>query len=285
MTSLAPASPPTRIWASRRGASDVPALVGLGRDHDDAHRVLARGVVGGLDGLLLVAGRGRDHEGQHAAEGDDAALLADLDERLRDRARRGVGQVDDHGRLQVRPSRARSSSAELGPQVPGRYCSGWPCVAQNSSIGSRIFQRELDLLVAREQRRVAEQHVEDESLVGLGARLGERVAVAEVHRDVAHLHAGAGHLRAEADRDALVGLHADDEGVLAELRGLAVGEQLLRRALEHDRDLGDAASEALARAQVERHARPAAGADRRASSRRRSRSSTRGSCRPRRGSR
>ena len=143
--------------------------------------MLAGGVVGRLDGLLLLAEAGRDDEGQHAAESDGAALLADLDERLRDLAGGGVGQIDDHGRLQVRPSRASSSSAELGPQVPGRYCSGWPCVAQNSSIGSRIFQRELDLLVAREERRVAEQDVEDEALVGLGARLGEGVAVAEVH--------------------------------------------------------------------------------------------------------
>ena len=81
--------------------------------------------------------------------------------------------------------------------------------------------------MAREQRRVAQEHVEDEALVGLGARLGERVAVAEVHRHVAHLRAGAGDLRAEADRDALVGLHADDERVLPELGRLAAREQVL----------------------------------------------------------
>ena len=80
-------------------------------------------------------------------------------------------------------------------------------------------------------------------------------------RDVAHLHAGAGHLRAEADGHTLVGLHADDERVLAERRGLALREEILRRALEDDGDLGDAAAEALARAQVEGHARPAARAD------------------------
>src|SRR6185312_9592527 len=113
---------------------------GLRRDDDDAHRVLARSVVRGLDRLLFVTERGRDDEGEHAAEGDFAALLANLDERLRDVAARGVRQVDDHGRLQFRPSRVRSSSADAGPQVPGRYCSGCPRVAQYSSIGSRIFQ-------------------------------------------------------------------------------------------------------------------------------------------------
>ena len=144
---------------------------------------------------------------------------------------------------------------------------------------------ELDLLVAGEQRRIAEQHVEDEALVGLGARLGEGVAVAEVHRHVAHLHAGAGHLRAEPDGDALVGLHADDEGVLAERRGLALGEQVLRRALEDDGDLGDAAAEALAGAQVERHAGPAAGVDVEPDRRVGLGESTPGSCRLLRGSR
>ena len=59
-------------------------------------------------------------------EGDGPALLANLHERLRDPACRGGRQFNNHGRLQTRPSRARSASAELGPQVPGRYCSGWP---------------------------------------------------------------------------------------------------------------------------------------------------------------
>src|SRR6476469_10154397 len=43
---------------------------------------------------------------------------------------------------------------------------------------------QLDLVVLREQRRLAEQHVQDQPLVGLRRRLGERVAVAEVHADV-----------------------------------------------------------------------------------------------------
>src|SRR4051794_13859172 len=41
----------------------------------------------------------------------------------------------------------------------------------------------LDLLAAREQRGVADQHIEDQPLVRLRRGLGERLAVEEVHRD------------------------------------------------------------------------------------------------------
>src|SRR6478735_9151491 len=91
---------------------------------------------------------------------------------------------------------------------------------------------ELDLLVAREQRRVAEQDVEDQPLVGLRGGLGERAAVDEVHVDVADLHLGAGHLGAEPERHALVGLHPDHQGVLGELLDRRLREGQVRRALE-----------------------------------------------------
>ena len=85
--------------------------------------------------------------------------------------------------------------------------------------------------MAGEEGRVAEQDVEDQPLVRLWAGLGEGVPVAEVHGHVAHLHARAGDLRAEADGDPLVRLNADHEGVLAERRGLARCEQVLGRPL------------------------------------------------------
>src|SRR5690625_310607 len=75
---------------------------------------------------------------------------------------------------------------------------------------------QLHLGADREQRRLPEQHVEDEPLVGLGGVLGERRPVGEVHVDVADLHQMAGHLGAEPQRDALIGLHPDHQGVLAE---------------------------------------------------------------------
>ncbi len=85
--------------------------------------------------------------------------------------------------------------------------------------------------------------------------------VAEVHGDVADLHRRARHLRAEPERDALVGLDPDDDGVLAEPARGGLLERQVRGPLEHHRDLGHAAAEPLACAQVERHARPAAGVD------------------------
>src|SRR3954447_25109152 len=102
---------------------------------------------------------------------------------------------------------------------------------------------ELDLLVPREQWWVTEQDVEDEPLVGLGARLGERPAVAEVHGHVAHLHLGARHLGPEPHGDALVRLHPDDDGVLPELFSRSVVEGQVRRLLEHHGDLGHPLSE------------------------------------------
>jgi hypothetical protein len=68
------------------------------------------------------------------------------------------------------------------------------------------------------------------------------------------LHVGAGHLGAEAQRHAFVGLDAQQQHVRA---AACRPEQQVRRLLELDRHLGDAARQALARAQEERRARPA----------------------------
>ena len=101
--------------------------------------------------------------------------------------------------------------------------------------------RKVDLLGGGEQRRVAQQHVEDQAFVCLRGGFGERATVAEVHRHVAHLHRRAArHLRAEAHGHALVGLHADHDGVLAELLGGGRFERQMRGAFEHHGDLRDA---------------------------------------------
>ena len=91
---------------------------GVGED-DDPAGVLPAGLVGGLDGLLFQPGLGDDHEGQHPAQGNHAALLAQRHDLLGDLGGGGVGKIYDHGLLQVRPSRASNSSAEAGPQLPG----------------------------------------------------------------------------------------------------------------------------------------------------------------------
>ena len=84
------------------------------------------------------------------------------------------------------------------------------------------------------------------------------MAVGEVHGHVTHLHGSARYLRAELEGQALVRLDADDECVLAGLAEVGVAEGHVGRALEDDSNLGDALAEALAGAQVEGHARPAA---------------------------
>ena len=65
-----------------------------------------------------------------------------------------------------------------------------------------------------EEGLVAEHGVEEQALIAVGAGLAEGGFVVEVHVDGAdgHLRAG-GHLGAEAQGDALVGLDADGEQV------------------------------------------------------------------------
>src|SRR3954469_7527453 len=64
----------------------------------------------------------------------------------------------------------------------------------------------LDLVVSREERRLAAHGVEDEPLVGLGGLRQERRAVEELHVHRRDTHARAGDLRGELERDPLVRL-------------------------------------------------------------------------------
>ncbi|MCY1240832.1 hypothetical protein D9M72_536980 [compost metagenome] len=91
---------------------------GIGED-DDPAGVFPAGFVGRFDGLFFQPGLGDHHEGEHPSEGDHAALLAQGHDLLGDLRGCSVGKIYDHGLLQVRPSRASSSSAEAGPQLPG----------------------------------------------------------------------------------------------------------------------------------------------------------------------
>jgi hypothetical protein len=67
--------------------------------------------------------------------------------------------------------------------------------------------RQFNLGVPREQGWVSEKNVENESLVGLRAGLREALAVQEVHGYVADFHRAARDLRAEPQRDPLIGLN------------------------------------------------------------------------------
>jgi hypothetical protein len=119
----------------------------------------------------------------------------------------------------------------------------------------------LDLGLLREQRLLAEQHVEDEPFVGLGGVHREGVVVGEVHRHVAHLHRGARDLGAEPHGHPFVGLDAQHHGVAAEPGRGRRAERGVRGRSEDHGHLGDPAAEPLAGAQVERDAGPAAGGD------------------------
>ena len=66
------AEPDLRVQVGR-------AVLGVVRDDDDAARVLAAGVVRGVDRLVGVPVAHRDDERQHASEGDRAALVALLE--------------------------------------------------------------------------------------------------------------------------------------------------------------------------------------------------------------
>ena len=87
------------------------------------------------------------------------------------------------------------------------------------------------------------------------------MAVAEVHVHVADFHLGAGNLRGEANGHALVGLHANHDGVLTDMRVLDFTKERACGLLENHGNLGDSTAQTLAGAQVEGGAFPAAVGD------------------------
>ena len=199
----------------------VDAALGAADHDDDSAGVFVAGAVGRLDRHLGLVLAGHDDQRQHPAQGDRAAALAQVDELAVDRGRRGAPA----GRRSRHPPDPAVAGHECvgrraAPTRPTRTARVVLRAPSGSSIGSRIFQEQLDLLaLAGEERRVAQQDVQDQSLVGLRRGLGEGVPVAEVHRDVADLHGGARHLGAEPHRDALVRLDPHDQGVLPQLAG------------------------------------------------------------------
>src|SRR4051794_14861667 len=116
--------------------------------------------------------------------------------------------------------------------------------------------RLLHLVRAREERGVAQERVEDQRLVRVGAVDLEGGAIREVHRDVPDVDAEARDLRAEAQHDPLVGLDPHREQVGLRVRG-AVAEQPVGDVLELDRDLRRALRQPLAHPEVERDTGPA----------------------------
>src|ERR1019366_5539271 len=97
--------------------------------------------------------------------------------------------------------------------------------------------------------------VEQQRLVCRGRSLAEAGTVVEVHRDRTQRHAGAGTLGEKLQRDAFLGLYAQDQQVDTRLAGILV-EEVQRRRVELDRDLTYSLGEPLSRTHIERYARP-----------------------------
>ena len=115
-TSPAPASPPTRSCASRRGSAALrsPGTTTITRQGCSRLAKLAASI----ESSSSIVGVKRDHEGEHPAQCDCAALFAEAGDLLVDVVGRRARQVDNHGRLHSRPMRCSISSADAGPQVP-----------------------------------------------------------------------------------------------------------------------------------------------------------------------
>ena len=107
------------------------------------------------------------------------------------------------------------------------------------------------------ERGVADDDVEQQRFVSRGRAFAEAGTVIEVHGDGPQLHARAGTLGEKLERNAFFRLDAQDQQIG---RGCVVpspSKMCQRRGVELDGDLGDALGQALAGAQIERHAGPA----------------------------
>ena len=152
-----------------------------------------------------------DHEVQHPRGHERRGptwwcSASDVAQRRLDLARASCRARDQtssiRAALQCRPSPI-SSSASAGPGEPASYSAAAGCRrAQACRIGSMIDHCGVDLVVAREQRRVAAHRVEDQPLVGLGRLRHERRPVEElhVHRPDAHAARRGSSPRATATR-------------------------------------------------------------------------------------
>src|ERR1700712_1833630 len=163
-TSPAPASPPTRIWASslasvasratgsttitRQGCSRLAALAA---SMESSRTVSLSGAITRVSTLAIVNAPPSSRRPSSflltalvvvSSRSTIMArlLLVPLLARASLRCSLVVAFADHYGLRHSRPVRWSISNAESGPQLPASYGSGLPCDAQYSNAGSKIFQ-------------------------------------------------------------------------------------------------------------------------------------------------
>jgi hypothetical protein len=133
--------------------------------------------------------------------------------------------------------RAQTAASQTDTPKPGMN-QGMMADRQKMMAEMQASQKRLDdLIAAHEERRVAAHGVEDQALVGLRRLDTERRSVAEIHLHRLHGDAESRHLGGEAQRDALVGLDAQDEHAGLDLR---LGERQVGHGAKLHGDLGHA---------------------------------------------
>ena len=270
----------------QRREDQRPRRVPAGRGRDDGRAAFGRLPMAGHHDQIEHARSGGDEMGASAASRGIVRAVA--------RATRAAGSVtfnvavepfgppfpqmgeclldlrhrmgDDRGRQILRhrlPSRSISSSAGLGTPRPGGVVGEVRCRRRRPAFDDRRHHGpgRFDLVCPGEQRRVAEQRVEDERLIGVGRVHHERRPVVEVHVHRPDIETETRDLGREAEHDALVGLDPHRQDVGGHVAG-RLSEESQRHVLELDGDLGGSPGQSFAGSQVEGDSAPAPVVDR-----------------------
>ena len=113
-----------------------------------------------------------------------------------------------------------------------------------------------DRIAPHEERGVAGHDVQEEAFVGFGRGGPECRAVVKVHLDRIDVDAGAGHFRADAEREPLIRLNPDRKDVRIQRAGPIGVEQNGRDLFEMDGDLARPFRQSLSCAEKEGNAGP-----------------------------
>src|SRR5882757_1505460 len=230
MTSLAPASPPTRICASSRAAAFFAPRTSTITRHGWAR--LASMASSMASSVLVLSSVTTTNVSTRPCAITPLCSRSSTNLRfscwVEVAGMSTIMSVSSSNDQWVRTaSWSRPAPGARGAGHDGVRPGGAPAAGRvglrRAGLGPPLQHRVQDLPgplhlgIHREQRRFAEQHIQDEPLVRLWRILGEGQPIAEVHVDVAHLHGAAGHLGAEPHGHTLVRLHPDDQRVLTEL--------------------------------------------------------------------